>query len=267
MQILNYRWEKWKPVFTISNGNGLEKLQLLNRDLDFTVQEKTCTGYSKNGKHFECKNSINTREWKCNSCMLNDHFFMCIKCTGKECINESRRKDCKKENYFIYLSAFDSILKVGISQGYRLLERLVEQGADFGAKVAQVTDGKLVRKIEQNISSYLGITDRVSGIEKQKKLFGDPNISIRNIFNAVSKLRNNGFNEHLVPIEIYDLREYYNMSNIYENPEPLEVGTGTKIEGTVKAAKGNILILKDEFGFRSFNVHDLIGRNVIDEYN
>ncbi|MBI4019253.1 MAG: DUF2797 domain-containing protein [Candidatus Aenigmarchaeota archaeon] len=259
MQVIRYAWKDWKPVFVTSAGGTM---RLFEEELRFVAGRKRCTGYSRNGKRIECPESAEAGESKCGNCMLRDNFFMCIKCTGNECLNPARREECRKEKYFIYLSAFDSLLKVGISQSYRLRERLVEQGADFAAKIAEVQDGKTVRLVEQGIASALGITDRVGGAEKQKRIFGDPNASVKQLLSAISQLQNSGFNEYLINPEIYDLREYYRLGNVLSSPTPIAVKEGTEISGKVTAAKGNILILENEGAFLSLNAHDIIGRTM-----
>ena len=262
MQILSYRWEKFKPFLKLKEGNFEKKIELIGNDIYFQVEEKLCTGYTKNGKHFQCDKVV-SNEWKCNSCMMNDYFFMCIKCDGKDCKNEKRRDKCKKEDYFIYLSAFDSFLKIGISQGYRLIQRLVEQGADFGAKVAKVTDGKTVRKLEQEIGEKLSITDRVRGIVKQDKFFGNPNVSVKIIFDSISKLKNSEYSKYMTPVEVFDLRNYYNMDNVRTRPEIMRIENGSIIEGTVMAAKGNIIAIENKSGIFSINMHEMVGRKVL----
>ena len=261
MQIISYRWEKFKPFITLKDGDTKEKISLLGNEIFFEVDKKFCTGYSKNGKHFQC-NEIVDKEWKCKSCSLNDYFFMCIKCDGKDCKNEKRRDKCMKESYFIYISAFDSILKVGISQGYRLLQRLVEQGSDFGAKIAMVNDGKKVREIEQGICKILSITDRVRGIQKQDKFFGNPNVSMKLIFDAVKKLKESEYSKYMVPVEIFDLRSYYNTDIVKFKPDIMRIHDGSVVKGHVLAAKGNIIAIENDSGLFSINMHELVGRKI-----
>jgi len=95
---------------------------------------------------------------------------------------------------------------VGISYERRILERLVEQGADMGAKIGIVQDGKLARIVEQKIRTELNICDRVTGNEKHNMLFGNPNTAAINIFNAYTKLRSNGLSDYLITPEIYNLQ-------------------------------------------------------------
>ena len=182
-----------------------------------------------------------------------------MKCTGEECINESQRKSCQKNKYYIYLAAFSTMLKVGISYEHRIMERLIEQGADMGAKICMVQDGKLARSIEQKIRSELNICDRVTGTEKHNMLFGNPNVAAINIFNAFSKLKSNGLSKHLINPEIYNLQSIYRLSAVKFMPQIFTAEEGSCLEGNVVAAKGNIMVVKGSAGLLSVNAHRLVG--------
>lgn len=259
--VIKYRWKNDEPFFSLRDKK-IKDVNLFGQKLDFTAGKKFCIGYSKNNKSLECPNNRNIESGRqCNECMLNDHFFMCVKCTGEKCINPKRREDCKNDNFFIYLATFGDILKVGISYEYRLKARLIEQGATFGAKIAYVQDGLIVRKLEQQIKENLGIVDRLRGKEKSKNIITDPNKEMSNIIRAIKKLQNNGFNEHLIEPEIYDFRNYYKIDYLESNPSYIEIKENEKIQGEVLAVKGNIIII-DNGDLISFNAHDLIGREV-----
>jgi hypothetical protein len=265
MQAIKYKWManngNLEPFLFTHESNKIERTSLLNTDISLSIGEKHCIGYIAKGKHIECpENRIMKGDWNCNECKLRDDFFMCIKCDGSECINAKQRGGCMENLYFVYLAAFHDILKVGISYQFRLLERLIEQGADFGAKIASIKDGKDVRVIEQKIMSDLNIVDRLRGEQKQKLLFGNPNKCIENITSSVKTLKNNSVGKHMIPIEIYDLRNYYRLENVLCEPKKINIENNTKLGGKIVAAKGNILVGKNNEGFFSFNAHELIGR-------
>jgi len=261
VQIIKYRWENFQPVLIVNNGR-IGKIRLFDTDVRFSVGKKHCIGSFVKGKHQECPNSAEISYGNyCDECRLRDDFFLCVQCDGSECINKKRRSDCEEERYFIYLAAFDSLLKVGISLDRRIMLRLVEQGADFGAKVAAVKDGKAVRLVEQKIKKDLGIADRILGEEKYKRLFCDPNKAATELYKAIVKLRRS-FTQHLIYPEIFDMRKYYKLQHVVMQPRSISIGDGTKINGKVVAAKGNIIILQDDTGFSAINAHRLIGREV-----
>jgi hypothetical protein len=260
MQIMKYKWQNFEP-FLVVKDKKLSQMPLLMKNIDITLGKRICTGHFKDGKHVACPESTETDyEHICNACRLNDDFYQCIQCDGATCVNGKRRKECMANNYYIYLATFDDILKVGISFEHRINERLVEQGADFGAKIGYVKDGQNVRIIEQQISKKLGIVDRVRGEQKHKNLFGDPNKSSKLIFDAVQKLKGSDF---LMRPEIYDLRSHYHLHNVLGIPKSLTIKDNTQIKGKVVAAKGNIIVLKNNDDYFSVNAHALIGREIL----
>lgn len=259
VQVIKYKWEKFEPFLVVNPG--LEKIRLFNSEIHATLGERRCTGFFLGSRHVECSEKRKLEFGsQCNSCILKDKFSLCIRCTGDKCINEKRRDDCTKEKYVIYLAAFNSILKVGISLEVRLLERLVEQGADFGAIVGRVTDGLTVRRIEQEISATLGITDRVRGDQKKRMLFCNPNIAMTNINQAIEKLKDK-FSQYVIQPQIFDLRKYYRLHNVFFDPQELSILEDTKLKGSIVAAKGNILVIENG-GFSVFNAHEMLGREI-----
>lgn len=263
MQLIRYKWDvrglSGEPFLIAREGKKILKIKLFDESISMKLGKRTCVGYAKNGVHFECpsKRSVEN-ERVCRECALNDDFFLCMKCTGEECINEPQRPACVENKYFLYLAAFNSILKVGISYEFRIMERLIEQGADMGAKIGMIKDGKTARTIEQEVRQELNICDRVSGIDKQKMLFGSLNVASINIFNAYNKLRGNGISQHLINPEIYNLQSIYRLASISNMPSPIDVKEGAVVSGNVIAAKGNIIVIRNEAGLFSVNASKLV---------
>ncbi len=262
MQIFKYKWGtqglSGEPFLFAREGKEITKMELFDKELSLTFGKRYCVGYTKNGKHFECPNkrTVDT-EKMCRECGINDDFFLCMKCDGSDCGNEPQRKSCEKNKYYIYLAAFNTMLKVGISYEHRVLERLIEQGADMGAKIGFIQDGKEARLVEQKIRKELKIHDRISGVQKQNMLFGNINAAAINIFGAFTKLRGNDF--LLKSPEIYNLQSIYRIKEVKEKPKQLEVKDGLDLKGKVVAAKGNIIILKNGPELFSVNAHRLVG--------
>jgi hypothetical protein len=262
MQIIKYTWQDWKPNFLVKEGEKTIKWPLLGEEIKIRLGCKFCIGYFRDGRHFDCANKRMAEEHQCNECKLEDDYFFCIRCTGSECANTKKRHECEKSYYFVYLAAFGPLLKVGISHEFRILERLVEQGADFGAKIARIQDGKMARMIEQKIKNEIGITDRVTGKQKNDSIFSDPNVCVANIFKAVSMLKTSCFSKHLFGPEIHDLRNYYNLQNIHIPPFHIEADEGAILDGRITAAKGNLLVINTNGRFFSVNASHLIGREI-----
>ncbi|MFH0832231.1 MAG: DUF2797 domain-containing protein [Candidatus Aenigmatarchaeota archaeon] len=260
MQITGYKWVNWEPFFNLKDGKDFGRMRLFDENVSINLGKKFCVGFFKDGKHHPCPDNREIRHgWNCDDCRVNDDFFQCIRCSG-ECINPKKRSECEKNNYYIYLAAFDSLLKVGISYEHRILERLVEQGADFGAKIAFIRDGREARSVEQKIKNNLTIADRILGSEKHKTLFGNPNVATENITKALVSLKEKKFD--LIKPEIYDMRRFYRLQNVLSDPENISVCDGISISGRVVAAKGNLLVLRNNGSFFSVNAHDIIGREI-----
>jgi hypothetical protein len=261
---MKYKWYDFEPFLIINNGGNFSDIRLFNKNINMKIGKKFCTGYFKDGNYVSCPNKTELVDGhQCNECKINDDFFYCIKCDGTECINEKSREECKNKNYFVYLAAFGHVLKVGISFERRIFERLIEQGADFGAKICFVKDGKNVRVVEQQIKNRLNIVDRLGGEEKHSTMFTDPNKAVMNIFNAINELKNIGLNHYLIKPEIYDLRGYYRLENVFFDPKNLKVKDGMEIGGRVVAAKGNLIIFVSNDNFYSVNAHRLYGREIL----
>ncbi|RLI97617.1 MAG: hypothetical protein DRO96_00010 [Candidatus Aenigmatarchaeota archaeon] len=262
-QVFRIFWENMEPFMQVRiNGNtkDIKTIKLFdNTELSWKIGKKYCTGYWKNGYRPCPKNAEISRGSKCQICMQLDEYFRCVKCDGSVCLNTNARRQCMSDEFFLYLVSFNSLLKVGISRTFRLKTRLVEQGADFGAKLMKIKDGKKARKIEQEVSKKLGIVDRVNGSEKFEHLFGDPNKSLKKITRCVEKLKAFGY---VISPEIYDLRRYYKLDKVREVPVLLKNLEGKQIHGKVIAIKGNIMILRDKNKYIALNTHDLIGRKV-----
>ena len=262
MQIIKYKWENFHPVLIVNNGN-IGKIRLFETNINFSIGKKRCIGSFVKGSYKECpKNTEIKFGYHCNECRLGDDFFLCVQCDGSECINKKRRQDCEEEQYFIYLAAFDSLLKVGISLDRRIIERLVEQGADFGAKIAVVKDGKTARLIEQKIKNDLDVADRIFGEDKYKRLFCDPNRAAAALYKAIVKIRDSDVSQYLIYPEIFDMRKHYKLQNVTIHPDSMDIDSGTKINGKAIAAKGNIVIFQNDTGPFAINAHRLIGREI-----
>lgn len=243
-----------------NNGEYLSQ-RLIGEKISFKIGEKRCIGYFSGGRHISCPDSRFVVSGNmCAECQRLDDWFECIRCSGI-CLNPKQRDGCSKNQYHIYLASFDSILKVGMSFDRRFQNRLIEQGADFGTKIVSLKDGMLARQTEQKISKLLSLPDRVTGDVKQNMIFGNPNRASVNISEAITKLRNSDISMNSEP-EIYDFRKYYRLDKIMKKPVKFPIKDGAILDGTVIAAKGNVLVFENSRRYYSFNAHAMVGREV-----
>jgi len=119
-------------------------------DLDYALDERHCAGAVTESGHIPCRKSAAPQ------CPQHRSTWVCAKCTG-ECLKDEM--DCV-EPHAVYLAAFaPDVFKVGVTKEWRLETRLREQGADRGARLATVPDGRIARRREAEIAE--AITDRV----------------------------------------------------------------------------------------------------------
>lgn len=262
-QIIKFKWKNWKPVLVLTKS----EIALFDNDINIAIGELYCTGFKKNNKHFPCpKNERLEEGWQCSSCARMDDFSRCVRCDGSTCSNAEKRCECIQNDYYIYLAAFGSLLKVGMSHDWRSLQRFVEQGADFAARVAHVKDGKIARKLEQHVKQTLNAIDRVKGDQKFDQLFKDPCMAVKNINNAIMLLHKANVN-YLIEPEIEDLRSYYRLDKVRTNPAKLEITSGSVISGRTVACKGNLIFLEKDDQIFTINAHRLVGRMITNVTN
>jgi len=131
-------------------------------ELAYTLGERRCAGVVTDEGHAPCENST------APYCPQHRSTWVCAKCTGT-CLKDEM--DCV-EPHAIYLAAFaPEAFKVGVTREWRLETRLREQGADRGALLAVVPDGRIAREREAEIAE--SIPDRVRVPTKRAGLHRD----------------------------------------------------------------------------------------------
>ena len=263
MQIVRYKWKNdggWSPKLLVDDS-GIKFHDLFDHHISLKVGDKFCVGYFSNSKKTECPSKEKIFKGNiCDSCRDLDQYFKCIECTGT-CINEKNRDNCKETTFYMYFTTFGPLLKVGISQEHRFSERMIEQGAELGVKFSKIKDGMEARIVEQKIKKLLYCEDRIYGDMKEKNIFGDPNAVILKIREALNSLKENNYS--MINTEIYDFRRHYRLDKVHKIPKPINIETGSLIEGEIIAAKGNIMILKNGDDLFTVNSHRLISREVL----
>ncbi|MFH0836870.1 MAG: DUF2797 domain-containing protein, partial [Candidatus Aenigmatarchaeota archaeon] len=234
---------------------------LFDKKISIKLGDIYCIGYFTNNKRNPCPTKERLLKGTvCKSCQEKDYYHKCLGCSG-DCVNEKHREICKDTTFYTYFTTFGPLLKVGISQEHRFFERMIEQGAELGIKFGRIKDGKEARQIEQKIKKLLLCEDRVYGTFKEQHIFGDPNTVMLKLKDALETIKKNGFTS--LGTEIYDFRKYYRLGKVIKQPKPIAINTGILIEGTVVAAKGNLIILKNNDNFYTVNSHRLVARDVL----
>ncbi|MFB6089845.1 MAG: DUF2797 domain-containing protein [Halobellus sp.] len=131
-------------------------------ELAYTLGERHCAGTVVEDGHIPCPKPTAPH------CPHHASTWVCAKCTGT-CLKDEM--DCH-EPHAIYLAAFaPDAFKVGVTKEWRLETRLREQGADRGALLAVVPDGRIAREREAEIAR--DIPDRIRIPTKRDGLHRD----------------------------------------------------------------------------------------------
>jgi len=267
------KFSEWNPMMVFAKDErtpktDLVKIPLWNSHMSIVAGDKFCAGRSYGSFYYKCDKRPAAGEIRCKTCSLSDEWFACVKCRG-ECINQKKRAGCETTPYILYLAAFGERVKIGVSNQFRFFERILEQGADFAVKIMEIKDGGYARKLEQDISKKLKITDRVRSEYKIKNFISDPNSSIASISQAILEITEAGHDVDAA--RVYDMRENYRLSNITgkinDRLKLLSKGQYTTPEtlfavGSVASMKGSISIMKSGSEYFPLNFKDIIGRDV-----
>ncbi|CCQ36134.1 DUF2797 family protein [Natronomonas moolapensis 8.8.11] len=156
MQVVDYRTgarADAEPALVLASQGELEREPLTpGRELAYTLGERHCAGAIDDEEHLPCVAPA------APYCELHDSTWVCAKCTGT-CLK--REMDCHTD-HVIYLAAFaPATFKVGVTGRSDPAIRLREQGADRGAVVGRVADGRIARELEAEIAATTPLPDSV----------------------------------------------------------------------------------------------------------
>ena len=201
------------------------------RELAYTLGERRCAGALDGADHLACE------EPTAPYCESHDSTWVCARCTGT-CLKAEM--DCHQE-HAVYLAAFaPETFKVGVTKRPRLRTRLREQGADRGAHLYTVADGRIAREIEAELAAEVPLPDAVRVPTKVDGM-------AREVDGAAWERLLEGF----------DVRETYE----FDYGLDLEAApvAETLASGTVRGTKGRVLVLERAGGAFAVDMRDLVG--------
>lgn len=139
------------PALLIAEDGAVRRERLpAGHELAYTLGERRCAGVLDGEAHRACE--VEAAPY----CDDHTSAWPCARCTG-QC---DRPIEACKQEHAVYLAGFSpATFKVGVTRLARLPTRLREQGADHAAHVHTVSDGRLARRIEQEIAE--GLSDQV----------------------------------------------------------------------------------------------------------
>ena len=156
MQVVGYDVGAKEPqaaALLVAREGAVEREPLPpGRELAYTLGRRRCAGAVDGDAHLPCERS------SAPYCAAHDSTWICARCTGT-CLKAEM--DCHHE-HAVYLAAFaPATFKVGVTGRSDPTVRLREQGADRGAILRRVENGRIAREIEAEIARSTPVPDSV----------------------------------------------------------------------------------------------------------
>jgi hypothetical protein len=201
-------------------------------DLSYRLGDRYCAGVVTDEGHRACDAEA------APYCRDHTSTWVCAKCTGT-CLKDEM--DCH-DDHAVYLAAFaPDAFKVGVTKRHRLETRLREQGADCGAHLRTVENGRIAREIEAGLAET--IPDRVRVTRKR-----------RGLGRAVDEAAWRALLSDFDPRETFEFD--YGLA-LSERPVAETLATGT-----VRGLKGRLLVLDHGGSTYAVDLRDLVGHEV-----
>jgi len=164
--IIKVRWntnknQKWfAELKTVEERQFKTKKLYVGQELNIEVLNKRkCVGFfSEKGKRQLCPNDkMIKRGNQCKECRNSDIYTDYIRGDENTTI---------AGNFSVYLAQIGSEAKVGVTKTGRIMERWIEQGADYATQLETGIEAKEALKMEKNISKNYKINQRISKNDK-----------------------------------------------------------------------------------------------------
>jgi len=203
-------------------------------ELSYRLGDRHCAGVVTDEGHRPCDAA------DAPHCPAHASTWICARCTGT-CLKDEM--DCF-DDHAVYLAAFaPDTFKVGVTKEWRLETRLREQGADRGAHVRTVANGRIAREIEAELAAE--IPDRVRIPEKRAGLA-----------RPVDETAWGALLDDFDPVET--LAFDYGLA-LDERPVAETLATG-RVRGT----KGRLLVLDHGGSTYAVDLRELVGHEVLE---
>jgi len=234
VQIVGYEPRDGDPATLLLSEEGtVRSLSLApGTALSYGLTARHCAGTVDGDTHVACDRPT------APYCDRHTDRWPCSRCTG-DC--DLPLENCREE-HAVYLAAFaPATFKVGVTKTWRLERRLREQGADRAAHLRTVANGRIARQIEADLATEIGDRVRVP-----TKIDGIHRTVDEDAWAALLADRD--------PIETYAFDDDLALE---ERPQPEVL-----LSGTVRGAKGRILVLTHEGTAYAVDLRDLVGHEV-----
>lgn len=223
--IIKVHWKKhqnkkWHAELKVDrNGEFSTRKLSTGKNLNFEITNKRkCTGFAvKKGERKPCpENKEINKGTQCNTCANKDIYTNYIR--GDKSTN-------LEGNFSLYLAQIGNTVKVGVTRTERIMQRWVEQGADYAVQLDTGLKAKEALEKEDQISSKENITQRIN--KKDKVVSVKSSKHIQNTLKTLEKRENN----------IENIQE----KTSYSNNLPNNLRRKGLFKGDIKAVKGKII--------------------------
>ena len=226
-----------KPTIFCRSESGVERLELSDVENISFSKKVSCIGYKSPEGYRQCPHfATNTRQ--CPSCLAKDmsRAYTVGDFSGYPALYDEARK----EEYALYLAGFgEDIIKCGITRKERFLERMTEQGADFGCIICVFFGPDGVYSAEANVQSRFQFANSVRLAQKMRRLNFDRATAIEAFRSSVQMVCSSGMLPDFSP-DIVDFSPNY--------PKLGKVREEDNISGKIIGSKGEILFYRSSLG-------------------
>jgi len=232
VQVVGYRPRVEEPARLLVSHDG-DAVREVNLDpgvtLTYTLENRHCAGTIDDGTHRRCDATA------APYCAQHTDRWPCARCQG-DCTLPL--ESCREE-HAVYLAAFaPETFKVGVTRSWRLEQRLREQGADRGAHIRTVDNGRIARQIEADIATTVGDSVRVD----------------RKVAGLHRSVLLDEWEELLGAFEVLERFDFAYGLELNDRPV-----AETLLSGSVRGTKGRILVIERNGTAYAVDMRDLVG--------
>jgi hypothetical protein len=218
-------------------------------------EKRQCIGYYDfvQKQRFVCSAQRQLKEQyvQCFACQRREVTYYTF--TGYGADPEAAEAYLETQAHQAYLALFgNDLLKVGVASEGRRLRRTLEQGA-VACLFFALANGNRIRELERTISRGLNIRERITSLQKIKRLVAAPSVepartTLHNVVVEIEHYLDPQLRQHLLPeAQFYFLQDKYRLQ-LPEHIHALKfIKRATPLDtysGIVRGVAGGLLILE-----------------------
>lgn len=260
--VLDFSWDGFAPRLEAYDAEAGTAILLPLETLDMTVsEERICIG-SFDPEYRPCPARRPVRRFaQCRSCAGDwAEVQECVfepQCTGDSC----HHGDFCGRRHVVYLAAYGTLVKVGMTSAGRLLRRGIEQGADAIVPVLLCRNRQEARRLEKKTSERLRLPQEIRVNRMAAQWTHPPSKDVIENSLATHRLRVASWHE-FVDEEVTHLDGY--PVRAHPRSPPSVATTAGHHAGAVLGVKGRYMIYRLPGGeSRLLDLSDLPSRTVI----